>query len=88
METRRFTGRGTEVRPGARERHLTNQDKLSFTFWLVCDSVDPEAWHGEAKVGSTTVLITEAAADEVAASRMVEKAFEAKVAALFGGSTT
>lgn len=43
LERKRFTGTGVEVRPGARDRHHSNLEKLSFSFWVVCDSVDPSA---------------------------------------------
>lgn len=86
FESKRFTGSGTEVRPGARDRHHSNLEKLAFTFWAVCDSVDPESWHGEVRFGSTVLLTTEAASDEGMAGRLAERALEAKVVALFGES--
>jgi len=84
LERKRFTGSGVEVLPGARDRHHSNLEKLTFSFWSVCDSVDPERWHGEVKFGSATLLTTGPAAGETAAGRLAERAFEARVASLFG----
>jgi hypothetical protein len=84
IERKRFTGAGVEVRPGARDRHHSNLKKLSFTFWAVCDSVDPESWHGEVRFGSTILFTTKAAADETTAGRLAEGALESKVLTRFG----
>ena len=84
MEIRRFTGSGIEVKPGARDRHRSNRENLAFTFWTVCDSVDPDRWHGEVMFGSTVLLITEPATNTAAAGRLAEDALEAKITALFG----
>jgi hypothetical protein len=84
IERKRFTGAGVEVRPGACDRHHSNLERLSFTFWAICDSVDPESWHGEVRFGSSVLLTTETAADETTAGRLAERALEAKVLTLFG----
>lgn len=86
LERKRFTAAGVEVRAGARDRRHSNLEKLAFTFWAVCDSAEPESWHGEVRFGSTVLLTTEAAADEAMAGRLAERALEAKVVALFGQS--
>lgn len=84
IETKRYTGSGIEVKPGAREQHRSNKEKLAFTYWAVCDSIDPESWHGEVMFGSSVLLTTEAAANAASAGRLAEDALAAKVFALFG----
>jgi hypothetical protein len=84
LERKRFTGTGVEVVPGARDRHHSNLEKLAFTFWAVCDSVDPESWHGEVLFGSTVLIRTQAAANETMAGRLAERALESKIFAVFG----
>lgn len=83
MESRRWTGAGVEVVPGARSRHFSNLEKLTFAFWAVCDSVGPDVWHGEVWFGSQRLLVTEPANDENAAGRLAENALESKIVALF-----
>ena len=84
LQRKRFTGAGVEVKPGARDRYHSNLEKLSFTFWAVCDSIDPESWHGEVRFGSTVLRTTESAPDEAAAGRLAERALENRVLDLFG----
>lgn len=86
LTTERFTGNRVKIEPGARDRHHSNLEKLTFTFWAVCDTVDPDSWHGEVKFGTATLLITEPAPNDEAAVRLAEKALEGKVAAVFGES--
>jgi hypothetical protein len=84
FERKRFTGEGVEVLHGARSRHHSNLELIRFQFFAVCDQVNPEAWHGEVLFGSRTLLRTASFPDELAAGKQAERAFEARVVALFG----
>ncbi|MDR7254170.1 hypothetical protein J2X46_003163 [Nocardioides sp. BE266] len=84
LESKRFTGAGVEVVPGARDRHHSNLEKVAFTFWAVCDSIDPESWHGEVMFGSKVLIKTETAENEAMAGRLAERALEARVVVVFG----
>lgn len=86
LRSERFTGTGVKVRPGARDRHGSNLERLTFAFWAVCDSVDPEAWHGEVVFGSVTLLKTDSVPDEHQAGRLAERALEARLLAVLGGN--
>lgn len=84
IDHRSLTVRGTEVRTGVPMRHFTNHDKLAFDFYVVCDSLAPERWHGEVKFAGRLLLRTEQADNHLVAGRLAEAAFVERIVKIFG----
>jgi hypothetical protein len=82
MHSRKFIGH-EEVRAGLRIHGHPTPGRISFSVSAVCDSVHPEAWHGEVTFGDEILLCTQTTGDHAAASRAAEKALAAKVVEIF-----
>jgi len=73
---------GVEVVPGAQVQVRSNMEQLGFTYVAVCESIDPEKWHGEARLMGTTLLATPAMDDYRQAGRAAETALKERLVAL------
>lgn len=74
---------GVAVEPGARIRSLTTN--LQFELEAVCDSAEPEQWHGEARLLGVTLLRTPPVHDYFRAARAAEAALKERLVRIFSG---
>jgi hypothetical protein len=72
-----------EVRPGLRLPRPTTADHVRFVITAVCDSSEPEQWHGEVSFGGQVLITTPIVDDHDRAGRDAEAALTAKVVSLF-----
>jgi hypothetical protein len=74
---------GHEVVPGLRLPHPSGRDRLQFNIQVVCDSAEPERWHGEVNFSGSLVLATPPVGSHTQAGREAEQALARKVVEIF-----
>jgi hypothetical protein len=84
-QTRPTTGfvDGYEVRPGLRVPWDGRHERLSFSFFAVCDDAAPQQWHGEVVFAGQVLHRTSSYDTHLEAGRAAEKAFVQTVTRLF-----
>ncbi len=71
---------GREVRHGAR---IPIAVKIAATISAVCDSTEPERWHGEVKLADTVVLRTDPTDSFERGGREAEVALKKRIVQIF-----
>ncbi len=57
MHTTHYVG-GQEVQPGVRIAFPSNHEHITFKITAVCDSTDPDRWHGEVALADVVIIRT------------------------------
>ena len=76
---------GYQVRPGLRIPWDSNHERLSFSFFAVCDDTVPLQWHGEVVFAGQVLHRTEPYDSHHFAGRAAERALVERVVTLFSG---
>ena len=76
---------GYEVRPGLRVPWDSNHERLSFSFFAVCDEAVPQQWHGEVVFAGQVLHRTQSFESHHLAGRAAERALVERVVTLFSG---
>jgi len=71
------------VRPGLRVPWDSNHERLSFSFFAVCDKPAPPQWHGEVVFAGQVLHRTPAFESHQHAGRAAERALVERVVHLF-----
>lgn len=84
---------GQEVRAGVRITVHSNYDHISFRVAAICDSTNPDRWHGEVTLADTVIVRTGSTDSHERAGREAEAALKACLVRVFSdpspaGSTT
>jgi hypothetical protein len=74
---------GYEVRPGLRMPWDSNHERLSFSFFTVCDGTSPQEWHGEVVFAGQVLHRTPSFESHHLAGRAAERALVERIVALF-----
>lgn len=74
---------GYAVRPGLRIPWDSNHERLSFSFFTVCDAAAPPAWHGEVLLAGQVLHRTDAYESHHLAGRAAERALVERLVSLF-----
>ncbi len=74
---------GYEVRPGLRVPWDSNHERLSFSFFSVCDEASPQRWHGEVVFAGQVLHRTGPFDSHYQAGRAAERALVERVVRLF-----
>jgi hypothetical protein len=74
---------GYEVRAGARIPWDSNHERLSFSFFAVCDGTDPQQWHGEVVLAGHVLHRTGSHDSHARAGKAAERALVERLVALF-----
>jgi hypothetical protein len=74
---------GYQVRPGLRIPWDSNHERLSFSFFAVCDEAAPPAWHGEVLLAGQLLHRTGPFESHHAAGRAAERALLERLVTLF-----
>lgn len=82
FQTTKIIG-GREVVAGLRLPHPSARDRLQFSIQVVCDSVEPERWHGEVTFGGSLLLATPSVGSHTRAGHDAEQALTRKVVEVF-----
>ena len=74
---------GYEVRPGLRIPWDSHHERLSFSFFTVCDGATPQAWHGEVVLAGQVLPRTGSFDSHHLAGRAAERALVERLVSLF-----
>jgi hypothetical protein len=74
---------GYEVRPGLRMPWDSNRERLSFSFFTVCDDTAPQQWHGEVVFAGQVLHRTAGFESHHEAGRAAERALVERIVSLF-----
>jgi hypothetical protein len=74
---------GYRVRPGLRIPWDSNHERVSFSFFAVCDAAAPPAWHGEVLLAGRVLHRTPTYETHQLAGRAAERALVERLVALF-----
>ncbi len=74
---------GYEVRPGLRVPWDSNHERLSFSFFTVCDETAPQLWHGEVVFAGQVLHRTASFDSHHLAGRAAERALVQRIVTLF-----
>ena len=74
---------GYEVRSGLRIPWDSNHERLSFSFFVVCDEADPQVWHGEVVLAGHVLHRTRPFDSPHLAGRDAERSLVERLVALF-----
>jgi hypothetical protein len=74
---------GYQVRPGLRIPWDSNHERLSFSFFSVCDAASPPAWHGEVLLAGQVLHRTGSFESHHLAGRAAERALVERLVVLF-----
>ncbi|GAA0197370.1 hypothetical protein GCM10008944_13500 [Cytobacillus oceanisediminis] len=72
---------GRRIEPGAEFPEPFQQ--LRFQIVVICDSVNPDKWHGEVRLGPHAVITTSSYDSYEQAGRQAKNAYEAKIVEIF-----
>ena len=74
---------GYQVRAGLRIPWDSNHERLSFSFFTVCDEAAPPAWHGEVVLAGQVLHRTGSFDSHHLAGRAAERALVERLVTLF-----
>src|SRR3954471_581572 len=74
---------GYQVRAGLRIPWDSNHERLSFSFFTVCDEVVPQTWHGEVVLAGQVLHRTGSFDSHHLAGRAAERALVERLVTLF-----
>ena len=74
---------GYQVRSGLRIPWDSSHERLSFSFFTVCDATEPQAWHGEVVLAGQVLHRTGPFDSHHLAGRAVERALVERLVTLF-----
>ena len=74
---------GYEVRVGLRIPWDSNHERVSFSFFTVCDDTTPQTWHGEVVLAGQVLHRTAAFDSHHLAGRAAERALVERLVTLF-----
>ena len=74
---------GYQVRAGLRIPWDSNHERLSFSFFTVCDQATPAAWHGEVVLAGQVLHRTSSFDSHHLAGRAAERALVERLVTLF-----
>ena len=74
---------GYQVRAGLRVPWDSSHERLSFSYFAVCDGTDPQTWHGEVVFAGQVWHRTTEFDSHHLAGRAAERALVQRLAALF-----
>jgi len=74
---------GYEVRAGLRIPWDSNHERVSFSFFTVCDDATPQTWHGEVVLAGQVLHRTGAFDSHHLAGRAAERALVERLVTLF-----
>jgi hypothetical protein len=74
---------GYQVRAGLRIPWDSNHERLSFSFFTVCDEAVPPAWHGEVVLAGQVLHRTDFFDSHHLAGRAAERALVERLVSLF-----
>jgi hypothetical protein len=74
---------GYEVRAGLRIPWDSNHERVSFSFFTVCDDATPQTWHGEVVLSGQVLHRTGAFDSHHLAGRAAERALVERLVTLF-----
>jgi hypothetical protein len=74
---------GYEVRAGLRMPWDSNHERLTFSFFTVCDEVQPPQWHGEVLFAGQVLHRTRSFDSHHLAGRAAERALVERIVSLF-----